>query len=167
MKKLLITLAIFSLPTLVAAGTKDVQVTNEVGVKVMSLPANALDLALDYVQLDLFCSVNSTSGSCTSNINPDPSVDKLTHWATISILADPGHTCIGTLYIVDQHDSGGAQRPLMSVWATEFTPGVASMTEIRIPFSSATSIARKVDVVASRQAAFSSSSPKAQQGATT
>ncbi|MGH9779743.1 MAG: hypothetical protein ACRD5I_15170, partial [Candidatus Acidiferrales bacterium] len=94
-----------------------------------------LELGVNYRHLNRDCSVQASEISCStetsSDINPDLAVPKLIHSATLSLLAEPGHTCEAFLEIKDVLDNGFTTVNLLAVFATEQSPGALSLTFVR------------------------------------
>lgn len=128
MKKVLMFLLIaFLIPAGLFAADKDVVVTNTVPVDVVSLPDNSLELGTGFRLALLFCRVSTGSHICAEITNPSTTSEKLIHWATLSLLADPGFTCRATLSIADDTGSGSAIRRVLRVYATDISPGEATI----------------------------------------
>jgi hypothetical protein len=91
------------------------------------------DLVLDdnYEQVEFSCTVESTEPGCSDPDDPDDAAIKLIHTATISVSADPGHTCVADIEIINVHDFGFNSPSLLKVFATEHSPGSSSVTYSR------------------------------------
>lgn len=109
MKPMLFLIALF-FPLVVLADTKD------------------LELDVNYTHFATDCFVSATELICEKVQNPDADLPKLIHTATISLFAEPGHSCRATLEILNTHDSGGNSPELLTVFATGQSPGSASVT---------------------------------------
>lgn len=128
MRKPLVALVVLLLPTALLAATKDVTVTNTVDVDVKSLPDNSVELGTGYRIYPLSCLITpQTSSSCYDGQFPNPTSEKDIHWASISVLADPGYVCRATVSIFDDTGGGSAGRNLLRVYATGSSPGQASI----------------------------------------
>lgn len=87
-----------------------------------------LELDVNYRHFIAGCIVVAPESACQTALNPDADSPKLIHTATISLFAEPGHSCGATLEIINVQDSGGSSPELLTVFATGQSPGSASVT---------------------------------------
>ena len=87
-----------------------------------------LELDVNYTHFHTGCTVSATESLCEIVQNPDAESPKLIHTATISLFAEPGHSCRAALEIINQQDSGGNSPELLTVFATGQSPGSATVT---------------------------------------
>jgi hypothetical protein len=114
------------------AGTKDVNVVNTVGVDVLTLPDDSINVDTVRAFTSLSCEVENTGQVgiefCSDDTQPSSGDAQLLHTVSLAITASPGADCTVDLSIIDVNDNGFTRKSLLVAAAGENSAGSDSLS---------------------------------------
>lgn len=113
------------------AGTKEVNVVNTVGVDVLTLPDDSINVDSVRAFTSLSCEVENTgqvgTEFCSDDTEPTSGNAQLLHTLSLAITASPGADCTVDLAIIDVNDNGFTRKSLLVAAAGENAAGSDSL----------------------------------------